>query len=78
MVSSSARPGAGMHVWGEGSQRSGVQHIEVAMHGADGDKEARTTEDDAATLADVKQPRAVMFRIPVYQFEAGPFEVPGA
>jgi hypothetical protein len=75
MVSSGFRQGAGIRVWVKGLNGRGVEHIEVALRSADGDAEEKTTADGAALFPATKQPRAVMFRVPVYSVEAGPFEL---
>jgi hypothetical protein len=75
LVSSSSREDAAVRIWVKAPNGRGIEHVEVALRSADGDREAKTGNDGAALFAPVKQPRDVMFRIPVYHFEAGPFEL---
>jgi hypothetical protein len=75
LVSSASRQDAGIRVWVKAPNGRGVEHIEVALRSADGDAEAKTTGEGAALFARHGQPRAVMFRIPVYRVEAGPFDL---
>src|SRR5689334_10466555 len=70
MVSSSSRQGVGIRVWVKGLNGRGVEHIEVELRTAEGHAVEKTTADGAALFPSVKQPRAVMFRVPVYSVQS--------
>jgi hypothetical protein len=75
LVGSSSTQDAAVRIWVKAPNGRGVEHVDVVLRSADGEKPARTDREGAALFAPVNQPRAVKFRIPVYQFEAGPFEL---
>ena len=75
LTASSQRQAAATRVWVKAPNGRGIPNIDVVLRSAEDEQEARTDQDGAALFPPVKQPKAAMFRIRVYQLEAGPFEL---
>jgi hypothetical protein len=58
-----------------GPNGRGAQHIDVNLATAAGPLTARTSEDGMASFRTKGAPRSVSIHVPVYEIDAGPFEI---
>jgi hypothetical protein len=65
----------GIRVWVKARNGNPAEHIEVALKTDAGFTAESTGADGSAHFTPEKPPRAVAFRIDVYNLEAGPFEL---
>src|ERR1019366_9294827 len=75
LLRSSASKASGVRVWVKGPGGQPVEHIEVRLKTPAGFLQAKTSGEGAAAFEDAQHPTAVAFRVPVYDVEAGPFDV---
>lgn len=77
LVKSALGSGPEIRVYVKAKNGRGVQHIDVKVTTASGASEARTDSDGMAVLEGDRPAKSIAIHIPVYDIDAGPFEVAG-
>jgi uncharacterized protein len=74
LTASSSTSESGTRVRIKNAKGQPVENIEVLLRTASGEHEART-RDEGTALFESREGRSVVLRVPVYSFEAGPFDI---
>ena len=75
LTRSAATKEAGTRVWVLAPNGRPVAHIEVALESAGGTARERTADDGCAVFPTLRQARRAAFHVPVYDVDAGPFDL---
>jgi hypothetical protein len=75
MLRSMAAKSGAIRVWVKAPNGRPVENIHVVLRTDEGESETNTTSDGSAIFDPTHKPKSVVFRVRVYQLEAGPFEL---